>query len=210
MIKSVYLNSAGVIAWAGAGFKIVVTPWSFACRKRPSVTACGVSNWATRKSACSNKSVTWPTAVMVNAWLAPPYTKMSFWPLSSTVTRALPVACCWSVRTWAVSMWFACNCLIITRPSLSSPIAPIKAVWAPERAAATAWLAPLPPGATCLSIALIVSPGCGKCSTRYVVSMLMLPSTITRLAIASSPNLTLLSGYWRLLFRAAWLIFTEK
>ena len=45
-------------------------------------------------------------------------------------------------------------------PSL--PTLLMKAVWAPERTAAIAWLAPLPPPATARPSIAKVSPGCGK------------------------------------------------
>ena len=50
-------------------------------------------------------------------------------------------------------------------------------VAAPRRAHATAWLAPLPPGAVKKLCPVRVSPGAGSRGTRATKSMLMLPKT---------------------------------
>src|ERR1700754_4029329 len=62
---------------------------------------------------------------------------------------------------------------------------------APARAAATAWLPPLPPGDDTSEEARTVCPGRGKASTVKVRSALTLPTTQTRAAITvkASPAL---------------------
>lgn len=73
-------------------------------------------------------------------------------------------------RRWARS-WAAAG---------SSPNAPENCTCAPARAAATAWLAPFPPGVRVNDAASTVSPGRGSASTTNVRSMFTLPTTHTR------------------------------
>ena len=61
----------------------------------------------------------------------------------------------------------------------SLPSAVTKTTEAPARAAATAWFAPLPPPVTRKSPPLTVSPGAGRCGTRTVMSVFVLPTTTT-------------------------------
>src|SRR6266850_4034833 len=63
----------------------------------------------------------------------------------------------------------------------SLPTAPIIAVGAPRRAAATAWLRPLPPGRNDTAAPSSVSPGTGRRALCTTTSMLRLPQTTTRL-----------------------------
>ena len=65
-------------------------------------------------------------------------------------------------------------------PKASEPIAPRKAQEAPARTAATAWLAPLPPGTITKSVPSMVSPGRGSAGAIATRSMLALPTTATR------------------------------
>ncbi len=60
------------------------------------------------------------------------------------------------------------------------------AVAAPERAAATAWLRPLPPACRSWPVASTVSPGAGIAATRSTWSRLALPSTATSIAVGAS------------------------
>ncbi len=62
-------------------------------------------------------------------------------------------------------------------PKSSVPTAPIIDTVPPARAAATAWLAPLPPGIVRNSRPLTVSPRCGAFATYATRSMFVLPST---------------------------------
>src|SRR5207244_9858362 len=65
------------------------------------------------------------------------------------------------------------------RPASSSPTPAMSTVGAPNRALATAWLAPLPPRPVASDIPNAVSPARGRRTTRMVVSTLMLPTTTT-------------------------------
>ena len=53
----------------------------------------------------------------------------------------------------------------------------MKATRPPRRAAATAWLAPFPPGFMKKVPPMTVSPGAGRCSVRMTMSVLELPTT---------------------------------
>ena len=61
---------------------------------------------------------------------------------------------------------------------------------AAARAAATAWLAPLPPAALLLFSVDNVSPGCGIRAIRSVVSTFKLPRTVTLFAIINCHSLS--------------------
>ena len=64
-------------------------------------------------------------------------------------------------------------------PNASRPTAPIMCVHAPIRAAATAWLAPLPPALVINPLPPTVSPARGMRSHATERSMFMLPNTAT-------------------------------
>jgi hypothetical protein len=72
-------------------------------------------------------------------------------------------------------------------PKASSPAQPTIAVRAPRRAAATAWLAPFPPGTVENPLPATVSPGKGSRATRATRSMLRLPTTTTSGALMAAP-----------------------
>lgn len=71
------------------------------------------------------------------------------------------------------------------------PSAPTKSTRAPARAAATAWLPPLPPGASITDDDSAVSPGRGMEPTTNGVSAFTRPTTLTR---AIAPTLAARSG----------------
>src|SRR5581483_9793567 len=68
---------------------------------------------------------------------------------------------------------------IAARPKSSSPTRPSRRTCAPRRAAATAWLAPLPPPPVRRSRPETVSPGVGRRGTKTTRSVLMEPTTAT-------------------------------
>ncbi len=70
-----------------------------------------------------------------------------------------------TVRSPVTSMSFSLRSARSSAPKRSSPTAPRKATRAPARAAATAWLAPLPPGTWRKSVPVTVSPPPGTSST---------------------------------------------
>ncbi len=79
------------------------------------------------------------------AALAPGATAIWFSPRGPTVMIATPVACSSRRRTRLTSIPAADRALTARAPYPSAPTAPMMATSAPARAAATAWLAPLPP-----------------------------------------------------------------
>src|SRR5664279_1785569 len=65
-------------------------------------------------------------------------------------------------------------------PNMSRPTRAINVTSPPARAAATAWLAPLPPAAVTNSPPRMVSPGCGMRSSLMIMSVFELPMTRIR------------------------------
>ena len=88
-----------------------------------------------------------------------------------------------------------------SRPNASCPRQPCISTRAPARAAATAWLAPLPPGNCANLPPETVSPGAGRRSTYTTRSVLMLPKTYTRPSMRRSAAAVTLAravaGTWR-------------
>src|SRR5215217_9778279 len=76
------------------------------------------------------------------------------------------------------------------RPKSSSPSAPNIAVGAPERAAAIAWLAPLPPPKMAKEDPVTVSPASGALATRATRSVLIAPATKTGPGAGSPERVT--------------------
>src|SRR5580698_11417147 len=66
---------------------------------------------------------------------------------------------------------------MVAGPKRSLPTLAIMATFAPQRRAATAWLAPLPPKPRSNFLPKMVSPGRGKTSLKVVRSTLALPTT---------------------------------
>ena len=73
----------------------------------------------------------------------------------------------------------ACSAASSAAPWASCPTAPSIATRAPWRAAATAWLAPLPPPSVSKPLPVSVSPGAGRRGVRMRRSMFGLPTTST-------------------------------
>jgi hypothetical protein len=110
--------------------------------------------------------------------LAPGTTTMWFSPSSATAMSARPVSAP-TFSTPCVSTPSSARTPRRCEPALSSPTMPTNAVEAPERAAATAWFRPLPPGTMTSSWPSTVCPGPGRRGTRATMSWLMLPTTVT-------------------------------
>ena len=69
-------------------------------------------------------------------------------------------------------------------PNKSFPVLAIKCTFPFNLAAATAWLAPLPPGFIMKLPPMIVSPGTGRRSALMTISVLQLPITMIFLLMA--------------------------
>lgn len=102
---------------------------------------------------------------------------MQFSPSCETKISAVPVGVSLAVKRASVLMPSAANCCRRAAAPASSPRHETKATSPPRRAAATAWLAPLPPLDCMKRASPTVSPGRGRCLTQAIMSMLVLPIT---------------------------------
>ena len=151
---------------------------------RPAVMAAviasrGTSPWV---STIATSSIDWivsTTCSAVRVALAPGMTTMRFIPLASTSMRAVPDEPS-AVTTAVASMPSPSTMPRSQAPASSLPTAPIMLTRAPSRAAATAWLRPLPPACRSSVSPMTVSPGAGIRSRPTTRSRLRLPTTTTR------------------------------
>lgn len=159
---------------AGEALTMTTASADWAARAAASAVATGISNWVNSTSQLATAEGTG-----VRCALAPGATSTVFSALASTTIIAVPLgpgtvtvlsSPTALARRWARS-WAAAG---------SSPNAPENCTCAPARAAATAWLAPFPPGVRVNDAASTVSPGRGSASTTNVRSMFTLPTTHTR------------------------------
>lgn len=136
----------------------------------------GISSCTEITRAAASSGAAARTSSGVRRPLAPGETTMLLSPEGSTVISATPVGAP-PTRTPSVSTpaarWESSN----RRPWSSSPTRASRAVLAPRRAAASDWLAPLPPGWTARSEPRTVSPGAGRRSTPITRSALADPTT---------------------------------
>src|SRR6516164_2600694 len=102
---------------------------------------------------------------------------MQFSPLSSTVINAMPDAFVSSIKIYSVLIFSLLNNSIDCLPKTSLPTFAMNVTSPFKRAAATAWLAPLPPAFIKKFPPKIVSPGAGKCAHLITISVLELPIT---------------------------------
>jgi hypothetical protein len=112
--------------------------------------------------------------------LAPEATAIWFSPASSTTIAATPVGAPSRRATWLVSMPSAASSASASSPSSSAPTAPTIETSALARAAATAWLAPLPPPWRAKVPPATVSPARGSRPTETTRSTFTDPTTTTR------------------------------
>ena len=142
---------------AGAGLMIAVARPARAAASVPSTAAGGASPWVSQTAA----STMGGGAIRA---LAPGMATITFSLVSSTRIRATPVGS--PVRATSETPTPASASAASTwSPWASRPQAPKKRTGAPARAAATAWFAPLPPGAYARRLPSTVSPGRGRRST---------------------------------------------
>src|ERR1700733_1342978 len=116
------------------------------------------------------------TSAGVRRRLAPGATTITFSPVASTRISATPDSP--SSRATPVVSTPSRSSERSTRSSL--PIRPTNRTVAPSRAAATAWLAPLPPGKRSNTASVTVSPGRGNRSQRATWSTFAEPTTVIR------------------------------
>ena len=143
------------------------------------MAAAGTSALIT-SAAASVASLTALTSAGPASRFAPGATVMMFSPPLSTVIMASPVGTPRTVRTAASLTPSATRAARSALPKSSSPTQPAISTSPPSRAAATAWLAPLPPGAKAAAPPSTVAPGAGSRGTVTEMSMFRLPSTVSR------------------------------
>src|SRR5215204_2115959 len=129
--------------------------------------------------------------------LAPGETMMVFSPSGVTVIKAEPVGTPERLSTRLASTPLSRRFFTSSSPKGSSPTLPNMATSAPRRAAATAWLAPLPPGKRESWAPVTVSPGSGRRLTLRTKSWLIEPTTNT-LAKHASCSHTDLNAFYRM------------
>ncbi len=122
-------------------------------------------------------------SAVLTSWFAPGATVIMFSPAWSTVIIAIPVGVPTTVLTRLSSTPSDRSACRSVRPKSSSPAQPTIATCIPasraSRAAATAWLAPFPPGAKAAAPPSTVAPGTGRSGTVTEMSMFRLPSTVS-------------------------------
>mmetsp|Transcript_65677 Transcript_65677/g.129416 ORF Transcript_65677/g.129416 Transcript_65677/m.129416 type:complete len:229 (+) Transcript_65677:1376-2062(+) len=149
--------------FAGAVFKSVMTPQSLAMRRAAIVASMGASNCTIRslqalildRAASMSATESWSTApgTMIIEFCA---------VFSFTITDATPEEMPATWDTCAMSTPCVVRFLSISVPKMSSPTFEIIMTSAPNLAACTAWLAPLPPKPVANLLPTSVSPGFGS------------------------------------------------
>ena len=174
---------------AGAGLSTMRRP-RCAAQRAALMTASSGTSKPSRQTACAGgSSVATSASTMAPSRraLAPEATAIWFSPCSSTTIRARPV---WvSSMTWqrVVSTPASLRPASALRPRSSPPTAPSIVTCAPTRAAATAWLALLPPFCWMKRLPSTVSPGPGSSVTPTIRSTLMEPATTTAGLVSLMP-----------------------
>ena len=173
----------GLIAYpraAGAGSRTTIIPSSRPTTAARNAVSSGISSCSSSTSPLLATSRSCRSARSgVSEEFASGTMTMSFWPVSiSTRICATPVGPATVVTA-----------LVSTPPSRrpprtvsrkrSSPTQPIIVEEPPARAAASAWLAPLPPSTRVNDSPITVSPGTGSRLPNAVTSAVMLPTTTT-------------------------------
>ena len=176
-------STGSTCAGAGLSTNVPVQATRAAC-----TALSGISSWQTTTSAaCTASPARWMSDDDSFAF-DPATTMIEFWPAASTITSARPEGP--SVRAKVdTSTPSALSASARICPAASSPRRPTNETAAPMRAAACAWLLPLPPGPSEYEVARRVSPGRGRVSVTVTRSRLALPTTATRppATIRSSP-----------------------
>ncbi len=124
---------------------MVWAPAALARCNASSTASMGISSCASTTRAESIRTRWWSMWAGLTTQFAPGTTTMWFSPSSATAMSARPVSAP-TRSTPCVSMPSSERTPSRWVPALSWPTMPTKAVLAPERAAATAWFSPFPPG----------------------------------------------------------------
>src|SRR5690606_4543556 len=169
-------RSPVVVALAGAGFSTARAPPSRASSSARAMLSSGLSSWASTTAAPRRASAWDSTEATSRSALAPAPITMLLRPPASTKMPAVPVRALLAAARRSIPS-SAARRRASAAPG-SSPNAHRKVVAAPARAAAIAWLKPLPPGPLAYSPAS-VAPGAGSSAQRHTWSTLNEPTTTT-------------------------------
>ena len=164
-------------ASAGAGARLSTHRVPRARSSASLIAGSGISALMTRTSRGPRTAAA--TSGSATSWLAPGATVIRFSPARSTEIMASPVAAPAATRTFPASTPSFSSAASSRLPKSSSPTQPAIRACAPSRAAATAWLAPFPPGVKVAAEPSTVAPGDGSRGTVTEISMFRLPSTVT-------------------------------
>src|SRR5688500_4942875 len=184
---SSFSSSARGTSNGGAKLTSARVPFPAATSTARRTTSSGTSIWATSTRASPMDPEASSTSSAVRRRFAPGATVIAFSPSGVTVMKAAPVDEPGTSFTRVVSTPLSASDLTSGPPKPSSPTRPRKATLAPRRAAAAAWLAPLPPLWVARRASVTVSPGAGRRSTLRTKSWFIEPTTKT------SATLSLLS-----------------
>ena len=150
------------------------SPWAI-----KTLPAAGAISLASPSSSSATRRLSaQATSSPASAWLAPGDSTMRLSP-SQRMMVAVPVSTSSRRATKSQSTPASWSPATSTSPNASRPTAPIMHVRAPMRAAATAWLAPLPPALVIKPLPPTVSPARGIRSHATERSMFMLPNSAT-------------------------------
>src|ERR1035438_5424325 len=167
---------------AGAGLRMVDTLMERASVRPRSTVSRASGSWVTKAADAAMRSVMVSTSCGVSSKQAPGTTMIEFSPeCASRRMAAAPVAVV-VVSRWRVSMPSVLYRSRARSPKGSLPSLLMKLTRAPARAAATAWLEPLPPGPSWKELPMKVSPHAGSFSVRNARSATKLPMTVTHCA----------------------------
>src|SRR5215210_3927899 len=169
----------------GARLTSARVPFSAAASTARRTTSGGISIWATSTRASPIGSEASSTSSAVRPRFAPGATVIAFSPSGVTVMKAVPVDEPETSCTRLVSTPLSASDRTSGPPNPSSPTRPRNATLAPRRAAAAAWLAPLPPLWVARRASVTVSPGAGRRCTLRTKSWLIEPTTKTSATLFS-------------------------
>src|SRR4249919_1798216 len=143
-------------------------------QKRPSESSQARRTASSGTSSCVSTASPGGSSNSFSSAFAPGATAIWFSPPASTRISATPVG----ASTRAAASVRRSSCGNASSAKTSVPTEQTRVTSAPRRAAATAWLAPLPPLTRAKVASVTVSPGRGSRSTRATRSRLTLPTTV--------------------------------
>jgi len=127
------------------------------------------------------------TSAATSFALAPEATTIWFSPAAFTAISATPVAALASVRQSVRSTPSARSKASAASALASAPTQAISVTAPPRRRAASAWLAPLPPGWKARLAPVTVSPGAGRVAAEATMSRLTDPTMTMRASLTAIP-----------------------